>query len=363
MILFFLILLIITTVGLRKADGKERDYMSIAMTNSIKGFFLVMVFFSHIWTYANFGDPRFDQPYLILRKLGQCIVVMFLFYSGYGIMESVKKKGQDYISQLPVKRFLKVLLQFDSAIMLFWLYRYTTGTRYDTKKMLLTFVGWDGIGNSNWYIFATLWLYVFTFISFLVFRKSHLKAAVGVLILSVFYMIVMYRTGRGNWWYDTVLCYFWGMMYSLYRPRIEGLINETFGTWLFFLSAFILGYLLIYLIGKGNPILYQIWIFCFFAAIVTFTMRFVVDSRPLQWLGRNLFELYILQRIPMLVLRPYMLSGEVTSTMRYLYVIACFLATLLIAVIYRETIGKIITKFIIWLNSVTEKYITNLLKS
>ena len=80
------------------------------------------------------------------------------------------------------------------------------------------------------------------------------------------------------------------------------------------------------------------------AAIVTFTMRYVVSSRALEWMGENLFELYILQRLPMLILKNYMFVVEKKFFINYVYVIACFIITLMISVIYRKTIGRMVTR-------------------
>ncbi len=351
MILFIGLLAVIAVAGLRREDGKQRDYMSVAMTNSIKGIFLCFVFFSHIYGYREFSHPVFDAPYGFFRKMGQCIVVMFLFYSGYGVMESLKKKGESYVKGIPVQRFIKVLLQFDTAIILFWLYRTATGTYYDAKKILLTFLGWDGIGNSNWYIFCILWLYVFTYIAFRIFKNDYRKAILGVFLLSLLYMTIMCRLGREHWWYDTVLCYTWGMFFSLYRDKIESFLNESKGSWLFFVGVSIAGYLSTYFYRNSNQVIYQIWVFCFVLSIVIFTMRFVVDSKPLQWLGRNLFPLYILQRLPMLILQETTLWSGSAHVNNWLYVAVCFVITLVITVIYRETIARVIGKFTAFLSS------------
>lgn len=333
-------------MGLRKAGKEEHDYMSVRTTNGIKGFFLGMVFLSHIWTYTDFSQPYLDGLYRnpVRGRTGQCIVTMFLFYSGYGIMESVKKKGREYVDRIPIQRFLKVLLQFDCAIVLFWIYRYLTGAHYGIRKMLLTFAGWDGIGNSNWYIFCVLWLYIFTFVSFKAFPNSHTKAVFGILALSLLYMTVMYRLGRDYWWYDTILCYTWGMFFSLYRGKIEALVNESFASWMFFVFVLLAGHTVAYYYRNVNPVVYQLWVFCFVAAIVAFTMRFVIDSPFLYEGGVYLFELYILQRLPMMILKPYMLSGEVTALGKYCYVAACFVVTIGIAVVYKKTFGKAIGK-------------------
>lgn len=341
MILYFLLPVLMALCGLRRADNNERDYMSVNMTNSIKGFFLRMVFLSHIWSYTDFSYPL-DHMYqkLIREKTGQCIVTMFLFYSGYGIMEAIKRKGQAYIDKIPVRRFLNVLLQFDCAILLFLLYRYVTGERYGLKKLLLTFVGWDGIGNSNWYIFCILWVYIFLFISFKVFKNCHLKAVFGTFVLSLLYMAAMCKLGRDHWWYDTILCCSWGILFSLYRAKIEQVICESRGSWFYFMGVFTIGYIVSFYYRNTSQMIYQIWVFCFVAAIVTFTMRYVVDSAILRRGGAHLFELYILQRLPMMILKPYMLTEYASVWQKYMYVAVCLAATVVLAVLYDMTIGK-----------------------
>lgn len=347
MIIFFIILILVALSGLKKSNQIKYDYMSIELTNSIKGFFLWMVFLSHIWTYTNFSNSYLDSPYQLIRRLtGQCIVTMFLFYSGYGIMESIKKKGKNYIHKIPIYRFFNVLLQFDCAIILFWIYRYLINTRYSPKTILLTFIGWASIGNSNWYIFCILWLYIFTFISFMIFKNNYIKSITGVITLSLLYMAIMCNVGKEYWWYDTILCYSWGMLFSLYRTKVEKFINETFSSWLFFLLVFFVGYMTIYFYKSLNQIVYQLWVFCFIAVIITFTMRFVITNKFLQWTGSYLFELYILQRLSMIILTPYILPVESTTITKYIYVLTCIIFTLVISIIFKRTISKIIKKIV-----------------
>ena len=50
-------------------------------------------------------DGSYDTGYQMLRNyMGQSIVSLFLFYSGYGIYEAIKRKGTAYIKAMPVKR-------------------------------------------------------------------------------------------------------------------------------------------------------------------------------------------------------------------------------------------------------------------
>ena len=339
---FFLILLLIALLGIRRACDKNSDHMSKEMVNSIKGFFIFMIFLGHIFSSEDFSHPYLDDIYYkyVRLRTGQCVVTMFLFYSGFGIMESIKNMGMEYVDKIPVKRILNVLLQFDSAVLLFAVYRLMTGTHYGVKKMIQSLVGWESIGNSNWYIFCVLCLYVFTYISFVVFRNNHIKAVFGVFVLTILYIAVLHNEGKLRCWYDTILCYTLGMIFSLYRYKIEAVINESRKTWLFFLGIFMVGHYMAFYYRNDNAILYEVWVFCFVAAIVTFTMRYVFDSAILRWGGDHLFGLYILQRLPMMILKPYMLTAHASVLQKYMYVAVCFAATIVMVVMYDMTIGK-----------------------
>lgn len=154
--------------------------------NRIKGFFIVVVFCRHIAPYL--ADAGYDFSLLgdnlfclIDGRIGQLLVVMFLFYSGYGVMESIKKKGSAYVDCIPKRRLLTTLANFDVAILLFLLVNLCLGIHYDMQVILLSFIGWESVGNSNWYIFVILCCYLSTYITFKVTRGQieHRKLIYG----------------------------------------------------------------------------------------------------------------------------------------------------------------------------------------
>lgn len=108
-----LFLLIISGAEFSKPNEFNKDYISRAGTTAIKGIFVILIMFSHGKGYIDVGG-KFDVPYLKMQDhLNQMIVAMFMFYSGYGIMESIKKKGSAYIDTIPKKRFPQVLLNME----------------------------------------------------------------------------------------------------------------------------------------------------------------------------------------------------------------------------------------------------------
>lgn len=345
MILFLLSAVIISILCLKQAKNVKEDYMSANMTNSIKGFFLIMVFLSHIYGYTDFNNTYLDVPYQTIRKItGQCIVTMFLFYSGFGMMESIKKKGENYINAIPFKRFLNVLFQFDTAVICFWIYRVLIqGNHYSAKHMILTFVAWNGIGNSNWYIFCVLWIYIFLYLSGKVFwkgEKSYKYIIMSVFICSIIYMAVMNKVGREHWWYDTILSFPFGMAFSVYRTNIENVVSENRKTWIYSLLISMISFYLLYAYKGTNIVIYEGYIMSFVCMILIFTMRFVIDSRILRWIGNNLFPLYIFQRLPMMSLKESMLYEDCLYITKMAYVVLCFLITIVATIIYNATIKK-----------------------
>ena len=214
--LIIIFMICIYKLKIKYNQGYFNDYMSIEKTTSIKGIFILFVFYRHILNYASFNNSV-DLYFNIINKLlSQLLVTMFLFYSGYGIFESIKKKKQEYIDRIPINRILRVLIEFDIAIIIFLAINILKGNKYTLKKIVLTFIGWDSIGNSNWYIFCILATYTFTYLSFKIFKKSNIKAIIGVTILSLFFIGIMSKYKQG-YWYNTVLCYAYGMWFSYFK--------------------------------------------------------------------------------------------------------------------------------------------------
>ena len=166
------------------------DYLAIENTNCVKGVFILMVFLSHFNSYIELNG-RFDSIYIkFFWTISQAMVTMFLFYSGYGIMEAIKKKGESYVSALPFKRVLATLFRFDVAIILFFVVGLIAKRPMSFKNVLLSLIGWDSIGNSNWYIFVILLLYSVTYIVFKLFGTRNLLIPTAVTSFLIFALVI-----------------------------------------------------------------------------------------------------------------------------------------------------------------------------
>lgn len=314
------------------------DYMSIEKTNAIKGIFIIFVFFRHFSSYVTYTASLDKLATQIFSITGQTIVTMFLFYSGYGIMESIKKKKYDYIKSIPKRRILSVLFRFDIAILLFAFVDLIVGNSFTLSEFVFSLIGWDSIGNSNWYIFIILVCYLLTYISFMIFKnkKDYAFSALFLCALIILFVIIFHVTKiKSLYWYNTILCYPLGILFSLYKSKIEKFIMKN--SVIYFCTFAVL----IAITGISwyfsEIILFDlIMMLSFTLLIVLLTMKCAFNNKILQWFGSHLFEFYILQRIPMIVFQKLGLNSNI-----YIYFILSFAVMLIIGVIFKLIVDKL----------------------
>ncbi len=306
------------------------DCLSKDTTTAINGIFVLLVFFRHFSQYIAFG--RFDRLFVMVdHRLDQLIVAPFLFFSGYGIMCSIEKKGIPYVNQIPTRRFLKIWTHFALAIVLFAVTRVILGRHDSLKQILLSFTGWESIGNSNWYIFATLALYLMTFLAFRISRGRTAPGILGTLLLCCGYIVVISRY-KSHWWYDTLLSFPAGMVLAALRPRISGKLRKN-RVYLPVLLGTAALFLVFFKFRKTSVWMYEGLSVLFVLLIVLMTEKLVIGNPVLRFLGTYTFEIYILQRIPMMLLEEWMPTGGIWKVP---YFLLCFGITIGLSVLFRK---------------------------
>ena len=356
MIFFVLILLFIMMNGAKIAPANSfmKDYMSIEKTNAVKGIFVVLIIFRHYSQYVDLNN-MWDGPWGVLDShLNQMVVAMFLFYSGYGILESIKKNGFQYIKSFPAKRFLPVLVNFDIAVCLFLVVDVFIHNIPSAKTFLWSLTGWKGIGNSNWYMFVIFAIYVCVFISFLFLKikNTKLTQVVCTLILTVLtalLVLFMIRVGQPSWYYNTAILFPLGCWFSLFREQIEKVVLRNDVIYAGICAVMVAIYIRSFNHRWDNGIEgYTIWAVAFVIVVLLFTAKVSFTSPVLNWLGNHVFSMYILQRIPM------MIFNYLGYLDRYPYavLVLSILVTVFISLIFDYCTGKL-----------TKLYLGKLLKS
>lgn len=318
------------------------DYLDKRCTSAVNGIFVILVVFSHYAQYAGF-EGVYDDPYLSLRShLGQMVVTTFLFYSGYGMMEAIKRTKGAYVKKLPSK-FWQLLLRVDVAVFLFLLMNTCLGISFPVKQILLSFLTWESIGNSNWYILIILIEYLLMYAAFGAGRvTSETGRKAGLVIMAAFTLALIFvlrKAGKPDYFYNTVIVLVFGAFWSEYKTVIEKTVQRSDLTYLISLAAVIGVYLLSFFkkAEYGLPV-YSLWALAFTSLVILITMKMRIRNKVLEWFGKHIFSIYILQRIPMIILQR---AGCIESH-RYMSLVVVFAVTMPLALIFEKTTDAII---------------------
>lgn len=336
MILTLILLLLLCLYGIQFGKNNAyKGYISKGRSNAVKGVFILLVFIGHIknyivdagYEYHGTGDTVFQT---FFNLIGQLVVVMFLFYSGYGVMESIRKKGNVYVKAMPKHRVLNTLLNFDMAVCFFLVVNLLMGKEVTVQEFLLSLVAWGSLGNSNWYIFAILVCYFATSIiaRFAKTEKTLLRGVFLSLTIVAWGLMLV----KESWWYNTLWAYSTGMFYSTNKTKVEDLANRK---WALVTGILLVLFCAIYVIPfSAAGFKHNALSIVFALLVVVLTMRIKIDNKVLQWCGEKLFPLYIYQRIPMIVFAA-VLPAWMLNVQPLVYIGICFLSTLVLTYFYR----------------------------
>lgn len=338
MIIFVFLLAIITFSSMKKRKDIA-NVLSKKDTVTINGVFVILIFLSHSIGYLTLSTNILDSSYQIFRAIhDQWVVITFLSFSGYGVMYNIAKK-ENYVHEFFLKRIIKTLFNFDLAVLLYLLLNLVLDINYEWYDILLSFIGLRSIGNSNWYIFTILLMYLFTFIVAIKSKKPKTIASL-VSLLSIAYIATGIIFDLPPWFVNTVLCYPFGMWLYIYHDNIIKIIKNK--SWISILTLLVP--VVLTTRYRSNYFIMNL-LSCLIVLICCFVLCFVeFESKILTFLGRHAFSIYILQRIPMIFISK-IFNYKKYFIGNYLFVIVSFIITLIIAVLFDKLIKLLDSKF------------------
>lgn len=327
-----LLALVLCVISGARFTGKElhEGYLSKTQTTNINGVLVALIFIRH------FLGSLPDTPLSFLsHRVGQFVVAPILFYSGYGVMTSIVRKGAGYVAGLPYYRVFRIWTHFALAVVLFLARNVILGEPYTWKQYLVALTAWDAVGNSCWYIFTILILYIATFLTYclasrLAGRVKLRGRALSVNELTVvlmfaaclLYMATLLLLDQKKEYFNTSFYYPLGMLTCLCKPSLDKWLREDgrryrrllLGTVGIFLAASLLVLALwltvrlskesLNIVVMGIPSM---------ALIVLLSMKISVNSGVLAFLGSYVFEIYMLQRIPLKFCEYYFMEQPVVA--------------------------------------------------
>ena len=137
---------------------------------------------------------------------------------------------------------------------------------------------------------------------------------------------------KETWWYNTLLCFSFGMLYSEKKEKFDILIKSRY-YWCFIV------FLILFCLFRCIPItlrgfIYNMESICFALIVTLVMMKKELKNPYLQWMGERLFPLYIYQRLMMIAI--FQIPGGTTFISHHplVYIFICFATVVLISLLY-----------------------------
>lgn len=306
MILFIVALFLLSLWGCKpRLKGFYTDYASRDQSRAINGICISLILLSHTFAKVGVAD-MFDAAYEPVRVfLGQFVVVPFLFYSGYGMMESLTKKD-GYLKSFPKKRYLKIALQFAVITLLYIAMHLALDSGYSATYMLLSFTGITSIGNGGWFILSTFYFYAVIILWFNVFKNKKLWATVFVTGSLILLMVVEMLLDFPTYYYNIIIYFGVGMFYSLLKEPFDKLVMKNNLTWGIIFLVSLCGFVFLKRFMDVSVLFYPLWCGFGMLMILCLTMKVRIQNKALLWLGTTTFFNFTLQGIPQILFSKFL---------------------------------------------------------
>lgn len=235
-VIFFLIIL----MNIRIDKYGENDPLDIKYNKSIKGILAVLIIFSHI------QYNRTDLSiFHLFNYIGDFLVGMFFFYSGYGLMIQSKKDGS-YNKRLLKKRILPLIEKYLIANIIYLIYYVIVGEIFNYGSFLKFSENFNLLVSHSWYIIVIIFLYCFFYLAGLLLKHNYRAELIVITLLSFACILVFGVLGIPVYWYNSILCFSFGIFIALNSK----VIKEK--NWLIFISSLICFAFLSYFQLKNN---------------------------------------------------------------------------------------------------------------
>ena len=291
-------------------DAGERG-LDKDMSLQWRGIFAVLICMTHYMLYFPYRDmPGHEQMVAVWNWLDQLVVVPFLFFNGYGTALRVKAKGWPYARGLVTRKLPGLYLRYILATLLILTVHFFLNLTYTPGSMLMAFTGWTHFYHDDqWYIVMLMAMYVLMALSWLPLKLLKLKGrkaeclwAALVTLCCLALVFLVRRKGKGYYWYDTMIALPVGVWWGLLRKDIEALLKDSL-----FYSLFLLGCvfgLSFFYAYRSEGVINQFFMVTFFSLLIpTLSMKARFSSPILAFFGKHSLAVYLLMRIPMLILQ------------------------------------------------------------
>lgn len=310
------------------------DYLSIESCNNVRGIAAIIILVHHLSQELTSG--------VILGsfiRAGYLAVALFFFFSGYGLQKRYMQSPETYANKFLSKRFNKILIPY-IVIFVFYCLVYVLNGDMEIIKERLELLKYGGLlVPYSWYVIVCLVFYLFYYFLMIICKEKYKIMILLSFGFCIAELCLCKLCHFNNWWYNTIHLIPVGMIWAVYEVRIVEFVKKFY----FVLSpVLIVVFSSTYHIVKSNvgeqmTIMCMISSLMFVLLIVFALMKVKIGNSILNWIGKNSFEVYLMQGFLIYIFR----NERIYINNNLLYIVLVVLSTLICAEIAHKCFSLI----------------------
>lgn len=287
-IVLYIIVPLLCLVG-TKIEINQGDVLTKDQTLIMRGLGMVFIIFTHM------VETNICTSTYFFHVSGVIGVAVCFLVSGYGLHTSFKRKN-NYLENFWNGKILRLLLPYIAAFILDLILAKFEGSSLYIKDICGNLLTVTIPGVTFWYLKIQFLLYIFFYFSYRIFSNMRNKI-VGVTFFTIVYIVIAKLYGLDLFWYNSCLCFVWGIILAEYQSKILPLLRNN-SLLIVMGGGFTLLYLILYFFGR----LQIDWIFdmvymTLFCGIVLCLVQKINGSLILKLLGYYSIEVYLIHTV------------------------------------------------------------------
>lgn len=303
MLIFFILLLLIPCLALKKRTEQDVQVLDSYSTTCIKGVLCLFVMFHNLGLDYKGNSVIME---LICEHSGGVGVGLFFFLSAFGIVRSYQKNGNKYLIKLICVNVVKLYI-ISVLINLLTYFVFFQGA-FETKDLLLRIFNLDVFNNFNrmnrhgWYISTIIAMYlifalIYWLCSKLKNKNKYIIACFTLSFIAILFRLMAHIADYGGMYTRELPTFAIGVIYATFYDKINEFAQKHFKI------SFILSFIGFWI---GFFVLEPMSTYCAAFLIIIISQKYTYKSQITYFLGKICLGVYLFLHFSSLILQPYL---------------------------------------------------------
>lgn len=268
-------------------------------TLPLKGMLAVLILCHHI------GIVYPSDPIGIFKNFGYTLVSVFFFISGYGLMISYKKKGNEYLKNFFRRRLSKLLPTFIVLTLACMAYQCVI-LHSSLSGIIRDLLRGNPPLPNSWFIYAIIYQYIIFYIACKI-GKTQMRCVLIITLLTLSFIALVHAAHFGGWWWVSQPSFVLGIIVAAYEKELVKLLAK----YPLFIIVCVCLIAVTALINSELGLAHgggSIFIFPNLMPILVLFMAYAygpIKNNIVRYLGNISFEIYLLQGLAILVVESF----------------------------------------------------------